>query len=76
MEKENFYKQIKVIGLVTYIPLLLAVGPLSGYFVGSFLQQKFNLGKYCVLISVVLGFIVAFSEVIKIIKVIAGVNKK
>jgi F0F1-type ATP synthase assembly protein I len=76
MPKEDFYKGIKTIGFVTFIPFILAAGPLTGYFVGIFLQKKFHLSYYCVVLSVVFGFLVAFTEVIKILKAVARVNKK
>ena len=76
MPKEDLFKGIKVIGFVTFIPFILAAGPLTGYFVGNFLQKRFNLSFYCVIVSVVIGFLVAFTEVVKILKAVARVNKK
>ena len=76
MPKEDLYKGIKIVGFVTFIPFILAAGPLSGYFVGTFLQKKFNLSSYCVIWGVVLGFLVAITEIVKILKAIAKVNKK
>ena len=76
MPKEDLYKGIKIIGFVTFIPFILAAGPLTGYFVGNFLQKRFNLSFYCVIVSVVIGFLVAFTEVVKILKAVARVNKK
>ena len=67
MPKEDLFKGIKVIGFVTFIPFILAAGPLTGYFVGNFLQKRFNLSFYCVIVSVVIGFLVAFTEVVKIL---------
>jgi F0F1-type ATP synthase assembly protein I len=76
MPKEDIFKGIKIIGFVTFIPFILAAGPLTGYFVGNFLQKRFNLSFYCVIVSVVIGFLVAFTEVVKILKAVAKVNKK
>jgi len=76
MQKENFYKGIKTMGFVSFIPFILAAGPLSGYFVGSFLQKKFNLSSYTVLAGVVFGFIAGTMETIKILKAIVRMNKK
>jgi len=75
MRKEDFYKGIKTVGFVTFIPFMLAAGPLSGYFVGDFLQKKFNLSSYTVWISVVFGFLVGIMEVIKILRIVARMNK-
>jgi F0F1-type ATP synthase assembly protein I len=76
MEKEDFYKGIKIVGFVTFIPFMLAVGPLSGYFVGTFLQRKFNLSVWVVLLGVGFGFLMAIIEIIKILKTVARVSKK
>ena len=75
MQKEGFYKGIKNIGMVTFIPFMLAVGPLSGYFVGDFIQKKFNLSAYVVILSVIVGFTAAVTETIRIIKIVARMNK-
>ena len=76
MPKEDLYKGIKIIGFVTFIPFMLAAGPLTGYFVGTFLREKFHLSFYSVILGVVLGFCVAISETVKILKAVAKVNKK
>ena len=76
MLKKDFYKGVKTVGFVTFIPFILAAGPLSGYFAGAFLQKKFNLSSYYVLGGVVLGFLVAITEIVKILKAVARVNKK
>ena len=76
MPKEDLFKGIKLVGFVTFIPFILAAGPLSGYFVGTFLQNRFHLSFYCVILSVAVGFVVAFTEVVKILKAVARVNKK
>ena len=76
MQKENFYKGVKTVGFVTFIPFMLAAGPLSGYFAGSFLQKKFNLSSYVVLASVAFGFIIGAMETIKILKAVSRMDKK
>ena len=76
MQKEDFYKGVKTVGFVTFIPFMLAAGPLSGYFAGSFLQKKFNLSSYVVLASVAFGFIIGAMETIKILKAVSRMDKK
>jgi len=76
MQKEDFYKGVKTVGFVSFIPFILAAGPLTGYFIGTFLQEKFNLSSWVVLLSVVFGFLVAITEIIKILKAVARVSKK
>ena len=76
MQKRDIYKGVKIIGFVSFVPVMLAAGPLSGYFVGDFLQKKFNLSSYVVLLSVIIGFITGFMETIRILRAIAKMNKK
>ena len=76
MPKEDFYKGIKIVGFVSFIPFMLAAGPLSGYFLGSLLQKKFNLPSYVVLFSVILGFAAGVMEVVKILKAVSRMNKR
>ena len=76
MQKKDFYKGVKTVGFVSFIPFMLAAGPLTGYFIGTFLQKKFNLSFWVVLLAVVFGFLVAVTEIIKILKAVARVNKK
>ena len=76
MQKENFYKGVKTIGFITFIPFMMAAGPLSGYFLGDFLQKKFNLSPHVVLLSIAVGFVVGAMETIRIIKTVARMNKK
>jgi len=76
MQKEDFYKGVKTVGFVSFIPFILAAGPLSGYFVGIFLQKRFNLSSYWVFLGVAFGFLVAITEMVKILKAVARMNKK
>jgi len=75
MPGEYFYRGAKILGLVSFIPFILAAGPLAGYFTGVFLQEKFHLPLWAVLVSVGVGFLAAITEVIKILRVIGRVNK-
>ncbi len=76
MRKEDFYKGVKTVGFVTFIPFMLAAGPLSGYFVGDFIQKRFNLSAHVVLLSVAVGFLAGLMEMIRILKAVARMNRK
>lgn len=75
MQNKNFYKGMKIVGFVSFIPFILAAGPLSGYFTGVFLQKRFNLSQGIVFIGAGLGFLTAIMEIIKILRAIARLNK-
>jgi F0F1-type ATP synthase assembly protein I len=76
MDKDDFYKGVRAVGFVVFIPFILAAGPLSGYFAGSFLKQKFNLSNLTVILGALFGFLAAVVEVARIIKIIARENRK
>lgn len=76
MRKKDFYKGVKTVGFVTFIPFMLAAGPLLGYFVGEFIQKKFNLSHNVVLLGVIFGFVAGILETIRILKAVARMNKK
>lgn len=74
--KEDVYKWIKIAGLISFIPFILAVGPVGGYFIGNFITKKFNLNSSITFIFIILGFAVSISETIKIIKMLIDIEKK
>ncbi len=76
MRKDDLYKGIKTVGFITFIPFILAAGPLSGYFAGDFMQKKFNLSSHVVLLGVVFGFAAGVMETVRILKAVARMNKK
>jgi len=67
-DKRGLYKKIKLFGYASFIPLMLIAGPLSGYYFGTFLDEKFHFGMNAVMISVLLGFGAGVLEVARIIK--------
>ncbi len=76
MQKEDFYKGVKIAGFITFIPFMLAAGPLSGYFVGTFLQKRFNLSSYVVFAGIAVGFMAGIMEMIRILRIVTRMNKK
>ena len=76
LKKEDLYKGIKIVGFITFIPIVLAAGPLSGYFVGTFLQKKFNLSSYVVFVGIAFGFIAGIMELVRILRIVIRMDKK
>ena len=64
----KIYKQIKIIGLISFIPLLLVAGPLAGYFTGDYLEKKLHWPASTLLIAILLGFIASIAEIVRIVK--------
>lgn len=75
VEKKELYKRIKVYSLLSYIPVILAVGPLSGYALGSFLRTRFSLPEYVPLVFAGLGLLAAATEIARIVKLVSKTDK-
>ncbi len=61
-------RNLRAIGLLGVIPMMIGVGPMVGYFIGDWLDEKFGTGPYLMILFIVLGFGAAIKETIKIIK--------
>jgi F0F1-type ATP synthase assembly protein I len=68
------YKRIKIAGMISFIPIALAAGPLSGYVVGRYLEKKFSIGPAVIFISVIIGFIAGITETTRIIKLVSKID--
>jgi hypothetical protein len=69
-KKVEFYRLTKVWGLLTFVPVVLAAGPLAGYFLGEYLEKKIGFAPYLSLIFMGFGFYTSVREIIKILKII------
>ncbi|MFA6079202.1 MAG: AtpZ/AtpI family protein [Candidatus Omnitrophota bacterium] len=67
MSNKEIYNRIKIAGLLSFIPIVLAAGPLGGYVLGDFLEKKFSLPSYTHIICIGIGFIGSIRETIRII---------
>lgn len=61
-------RNLRAIGLLGVIPMMIGVGPMVGYFIGDWLDNKFGTGPYLMIVFIILGFGAAVKETIKIIK--------
>ena len=66
--KNAVYKWIKITGLMSFLPFVLAAGPFAGYLIGSYLQSRYNTSQYVVLIAVFIGFTGSVMETVKLVK--------
>jgi ATP synthase protein I len=62
------YKAVRQAGLLTTIPVLLTVAPLIGFFIGRFLDGKFNTDPILTVVFLVLGFVAAARQITSIVK--------
>ena len=62
------YKWIKIGGLLSFIPVVMAAGPLGGYFCADYLEKRFGLPGFVSVIFITIGFIASARETIRIIR--------
>ncbi|CUI17266.1 hypothetical protein PNK_1657 [Candidatus Protochlamydia naegleriophila] len=58
----------KQVGVYLTIPFVLAVSPIVGWLIGSWLDRKLGMAPYFMYLGVLLGFIAGFRELYRIIK--------
>ncbi|MDD5731012.1 MAG: hypothetical protein PHN57_07810 [Candidatus Omnitrophica bacterium] len=75
VEKKQFYRRIKIAGMLSYIPVILATGPLAGFFAGDYLARKSGLPPYTALLCSALGFIASVMETVRIVKLVIKIDK-
>ena len=76
MVNKEFYKRIKIAGMISYIPVMLAAPALAGFFLGDYLQKKFNLPFYISIFCIGLGLIIGIRESIRIIRLALKMESK
>jgi F0F1-type ATP synthase assembly protein I len=64
-EKYSMYRQL---GIFTTIPIILAVGPILGYFIGNFLDKKLHTEPYLMIVFIFFGFVAAGRGVYNLVK--------
>ena len=64
-EKYSMYRQL---GILTTIPIILAVGPILGYFIGNFLDKKLHTEPYLMIVFIIFGFVASGRGVYDLIK--------
>ena len=62
------YKRVRQLGLLTTIPIILAVAPLVGYFLGHWLDGRFGTDPVFTFILLGIGLVAGFRETILILK--------
>ena len=65
MKKEEIYRRVRILGMLSFIPIVLAAAPLAGFFAAEFLTKNFYIKVLLVLIGVLAGII----ETIRILKI-------
>ena len=74
--KDAYLRQVKQIGALTAVPVILLAGPAVGYFVGGWVDRKFQFYPWCTILLSVLGFVASGREVIRLLSQILKEDKK
>ena len=72
----KIYKWIKIGGLLSFIPIIMAAGPLAGYFAADYLEKRFGLPSFTSAVFIVLGFLASARETVRIIKMALKTEKE
>lgn len=67
-KNEKFYPRARNLGIVITIPMVFAAGPLIGFFIGNWLDKKWNTEPWAMTVLSLLGFIASVKQVIDLIK--------
>jgi ATP synthase protein I len=60
--------QVTKIGVYLTIPFVLAVSPILGWWIGSWLDKKFETTPYLMYAGLLFGFVAGFRELYNLIK--------
>mgnify|MGYP003394798093 CR=1 FL=1 len=71
-----FYSQVKQIGALTAVPIILVVGPILGYFVGDWIDRKFQFYPWGTISFLILGFVASGREIFRLLKQILKEDKE
>ena len=67
-ENPEFFVRARQIGILTSVPIILALGPLIGYFAGSWIDRKFGFYPVGTLVLIGLGFAASVRETVRMIR--------
>jgi F0F1-type ATP synthase assembly protein I len=66
-KKENKYSSYKQVAILTTLPIILAVGPILGYFLGNYLDKKLNTSPYLMILFIIFGFVASGRQVYNLV---------
>lgn len=69
--KDSYGQQIKQLGVLTTIPIILLIGPAVGFYAGGWIDRKFHIYPWFTIILIGLGFAASAREVTRLLKEIA-----
>ncbi|MBF0531926.1 MAG: hypothetical protein HQL23_02395 [Candidatus Omnitrophica bacterium] len=75
-DKKPIYQNIKIAGIVCWIPFILISGPVAGFFAGEFLKERFGLSSGWSTALICLGALSGFMETARMIRWLIKLESK
>ncbi len=75
-KKDALYSQVKQLGVLTVVPVILLVGPLVGYYIGGWIDQRFRLYPWFTILFLILGFVAAGREIVRLLRQVLKEDKE
>ena len=66
-KKDADFRQLKQIGVLTTVPIILLVGPIAGYFVGNWIDKRFQFYPWGTISLLILGFVASGREIYRLL---------
>ena len=64
----SYGKLLRQVGMVTTIPMILAAGPLVGYWIGRWGDLHFGTDPWGKVVMALLGFVASLKQVVGVIR--------
>ncbi|UCG51757.1 MAG: AtpZ/AtpI family protein [Candidatus Latescibacterota bacterium] len=74
--EEDRYWVMRQVGLLTTIPVLLAVSPIIGLLIGRFLDRKLGTDPIFTIIFLIIGFVAGARQTARVVKLASKEKKK
>ena len=75
-KKDAFYSQVKQLGALTAVPIILVAGPLAGYFIGNWVDGRFRVYPWGTVLFLIFGFVASGREIFRLLKQLLKEDKK
>ena len=66
-DKSEFFLRARQIGALTAVPFILLLGPLIGFFMGSWIDRRFGSYPVGTIALIILGFAASVRETVRLI---------
>ena len=73
-KRAAFYSQVRDLGVLTTIPLILLVGPAIGFLTGGWIDRKAHTYPWFTIFFITLGFVASGREIVRLLKQISKEN--